>query len=56
MGAMKDFLIWCEEKNYYEWSDLTDNYEWVGPEGMTHTDAMNEYLLEKTNGNKTRRF
>jgi len=46
MGAMKEFLMWCEEKGYYEWSDLTDNYEWVGPDGKTHTDAMHEWMNE----------
>jgi hypothetical protein len=46
MGAMKEFLMWCEEKGYYEWSDLTDQYEWVGPEGKTPTEAMSEWMEE----------
>ncbi len=48
MGAMKEFLMWCEDKGYYEWSDLKDDYEWVG--GKTHSEAMSEWMKEEVGG------
>ncbi len=41
MGAMKDFLLWCEENGHIEWSDRTDDYEWLTE--RSQSDLMEEY-------------
>ena len=44
MGAMKDFVIWCEEKGFAEWNDFTDQYDYnIDPNSK---EIWDEYMLE----------
>ena len=45
MGAMKDFILWCEENGYAEWNDFTESYEYTTE--RTTTELMNEYIGER---------
>jgi len=47
MGAMKQFLLWCEENGHVEWSDRTDDYEWLTE--RSQSELMTEYLQENRN-------
>ena len=47
MGAMKDFILWCEENCYAEWNDFTESYEYTTE--RTTTELMNEYIGERNN-------
>ena len=44
MGAMKEFLMWCEENGHCEWSDLED--DWVWSTGKTQSELMSEWTKE----------
>ena len=49
MGAMKDFLLWSEEKGYVEYIDMPDgSTDWINTSkhpGDSH--AMGEYLAQR---------
>ena len=49
MGAMMNFLMWCEEKGYCEWSDLT--YDWAWSTEKTQGTLMKEWTEEIRNDN-----
>ena len=49
MGAMKNFLMWCEEKGYCEWADLTYDWEWSTEK--TQGTLMKEWTEEIRNDN-----
>ena len=47
MGAMKEFIMWCEEKGYAEWNDTEEAYEYT--DGRSTSELMTEWI----NGKKT---
>ncbi len=46
MGAMKDFVMWCEAKGYAEWNDLMESYEYT--DGRSTAELMSEWMNEPT--------
>ena len=52
MGAMKEFVMWCEEKGYVEWNDLVESYEYTDGRstGELMSEWMNEPKMETDNG------
>ena len=44
MGAMKEFVMWCEEKGYAEWNDQLDSYEYT--DGRPTNELMSEWINE----------
>ena len=45
MGAMKDFILWCEENGYTEWNDFTESYEYTTDKSQS--ELMKEYIGER---------
>lgn len=45
MGAMKDFILWCEENGYAEWNDFTDSYEYTTE--YSQSELINMYIGER---------
>ncbi len=44
MGAMKEFVMWCEEKGYVEWNDREESYEYT--DGRATNELMSEWINE----------
>ena len=44
MGAMKEFVMWCEEKGYVEWNDGEESYEYT--DGRATSELMSEWMNE----------
>jgi hypothetical protein len=44
MSKIGDFVIWCEEKGYYEQNLLTDEWEWIT--SKTQKEIWDEYFNE----------
>jgi hypothetical protein len=49
MGAMKDFLMWTEEKGYVEYIDMPDGgRDWINtPTHPGDSQVMSEYLEQR---------
>ena len=41
MGAMKDFVMWCEENGHAEWNESTESYEYTTDK--TQSQLMKEW-------------
>ena len=52
MGKVKEYLMWAEEKGYFEWNDQTDTFQ-VSQKGMDvggdypQTFFVKEYIRER---------
>jgi len=44
MGAMKEFVMWCEEKGYAEWNEAQESYEYT--DGRSTNELMSEWMNE----------
>jgi hypothetical protein len=49
MGRMKDFLLFCEEKGYVEWDEISDTYVNTSLHPGDN-EAITEYFKEQKNG------